>query len=292
MSIEIKSWRDGSVLYTTKTTNGVRAAVEEAVSESADLIEANLRYTNLPFTNLRGAYLCAAKLTGANLYGADLHGTDLHGAKLCGANLTNADLTGSDLHGADLCGAYLTVADLCGANLTDADLRGATLYGTNLRGADLYGANLYGAKLTGTIGIAPERTNDLLLLLDQVGKIRAYKLVDANLRSPLQPSGKITYEVGATVEAEADTDPYKDCGAGINLATLSWCIRHYRPGFRVLLMEFIAKDIAAIPQGDGKFRVSKARVVKEVDLEAIFEKEKALQNDQKTPSKTPTKGEA
>ena len=187
--IEIKSWRDGRVLFTAKNATDVRQAVEEARK------------------------------------------------------------AGADLGGADLGGANLGGADLRGANLGDAYLRGAYLGGADLRGAK---------------GFQPERVNDLLMLLDQVGKIRAYKLVDSEYRSPIQSSGKLTYEIGSTVEAKADTNPTVHCGAGVNVATLPWCLKNWHPGYRVLVVEFTAKDIAAIPVGDGKFRVSKCRVVREI----------------------------
>ena len=131
--------------------------------------------------------------------------------------------------------------------------------GANLRDANLGAANLWAAK-----GLAPERVNDLLLLLDQVGPIRAYKLVDSAYQSPIQSSGKITYRMGETVEAKADTDPDTQCGKGINLATLPWCLKNWQSGYRVLVMEFKKTDIAAIPIGDGKFRVSKAKVIREI----------------------------
>ena len=184
--IEIKSWRDGRVLFTAKNATDVRQAVEEA------------------------------RKAGANLWAANLGGANLGAA--------------------------------------------------NLRDADLGGANLWAAK-----GLAPERVNDLLLLLDQVGPIRAYKLVDSAYQSPIQSSGKITYRMGETVEAKADTDPDTQCGKGINLATLPWCLKNWHPGYRVLVMEFKKTDIAAIPIGDGKFRVSKCRVVREIPQSQVDE---------------------
>ena len=261
MSIQIKSWRDGRVLYTAKTAKDVREAVEEARMRGAYLRDAYLRGANLGGADLRDAYL-----GGANLGGADLRGADLGGAYLGGA-----DLGGAYLGGAYLRGAYLGGANLGGAYLGGANLGGAYLRGAYLRYADLRDAYLGGADLGGAKGLAPERVNDLLILLDQVGPIRAYKLVDREYQSPIHPSGKLTYEIGSTVEAEADPDPNRQCGAGVNLATLPWCLSNWRPGYRVLVMEFRKSDIAAIPVGDGKFRCRKARVVREIPQEQIFE---------------------
>src|SRR3990167_6460035 len=77
------------------------------------------------------------------------------------------------LRGADLQGAYLPVADLRGAYWQGGELRGA-----DSRGAYLQGAYGQGAYLQGAIGIAAYRCTPLLMLLDQPGPIRAYKLVN------------------------------------------------------------------------------------------------------------------
>ena len=160
-------------------------------------------------------------------------------------------------------------ANLSGANLYGANLYRANLSGANLSGADLYGADLSGADLSGANGIVPERCTDLLMLRDQVGKIRAYKLTKPNGTGPTY--GGLTYAVGETVEIEdADTDPDNHCGAGVNLATLPWCLREWRPGYRIFVVEFKAGDIAAIPTAtDGKFRVRRCKVVREIPAEQI-----------------------
>jgi pentapeptide repeat protein len=246
--IEIRSRWDNSVLYVAKGAADVRAVLEEAVARDANLRDANLG----------GAYLRGANLRGANLRGAYLRDANLRGAYLGGAYLRDANLRDANLGGANLRGAYLGDANLRDANLRDANLRGA-----NLRGANLRGANLRGAK-----GFNPYAVNDLLLLQHQVGKIRAYKLVTSDGYGPY--NGGIKYEVGETYEVKgADCDPEAQCGPGINLATLPWCIREWRPGYRILLAEFTAKDIAAIPTSDGKFRVHRAKIVKDLALAEI-----------------------
>jgi len=161
-------------------------------------------------------------------------------------------------------GAYLTGADLRGADLTGAYLRGA-----DLRGADLTGADLTGADLTGAVGVNKFLSTPLLMLLDQPGKIRAYKLVNADNVGPF--NGGITYETGKKYSVEdADTDDQKQCAAGINLATLDWCMKEWKESYKILIAEFTAKDIAAIPIAtDGKFRVHRCEIVGEKDLKEI-----------------------
>ena len=104
------------------------------------------------------------------------------------------------------------------------------------------------------------------MLLDQVGKIRAYKLVTADGYSPMQ--GTLHYPLKAVVEVKnANTDPGNLCAAGVNVATLDWCLREWRPGWRIMVVEFTAKDIACIPTAsDGKFRLHRCKVVGEKDL--------------------------
>lgn len=185
-------------------------------------------------------------------------------ADLQGASLWRANLQGAILQGANLRGANLWEANLWEANLAGADLRGANLRGANLREADLWGADLRGAK-----GIVPERCTPLLMLLDQPGQIRAYKLVDDNMQGRF--NGGITYTVGQVYAVpNADTDIQLDCAPGINLATLDWCLREWREGYHILIAEFTAQDIAAIPTAtDGKFRVRRCRIVGEKNLSAL-----------------------
>ena len=85
-----------------------------------------------------------AALEAATKDGADLVGANLVCANLVGANLDGANLGGANLGGANLRGAYLV-----GANLDGAILDGANLVGANLRGAYLVGANLGDKKLIG-----------------------------------------------------------------------------------------------------------------------------------------------
>ena len=156
-----------------------------------------------------------------------------------------------------------------GAYLGGAYLRGANLEGANLRGAYLEGANLRGANLRGAKKINKHRCTPLTLLLDQPGKIRAYKLVNADFIGPY--NGGVEYKVGKTVSVDdANTDDTQHCAAGINIATLDWCMREWQPGYRILIVEFTAADIACIPIAtDGKFRVHRCEVVGEKDLKEI-----------------------
>jgi hypothetical protein len=107
------------------------------------------------------------------------------------------------------------------------------------------------------------------MLLDQPGKIRAYKLINENGEGPY--NGGLIYEIGQTVSVEdANTDSSVQCAAGINVADLSWCMAEWRDGHRILIVEFTAKDIACIPTAtDGKFRLHRCDVVDEMDLEKI-----------------------
>lgn len=133
-------------------------------------------------------------------------------------------------------------------------------------GAVLSGADLRGCDLRGAKGVNKAATSPMYLLRDQVGPIRLYKLVGATGESPISRV-TITYEVGKSYEVnDANTDETESCGAGINVASLDWCIREWRRGWRVLLVEFQPEDIACIPIGsDGKVRLHRCTVVRELD---------------------------
>ena len=230
--------------------NSLKEAVENAVVRGVSLANADLTHADLSHTNLRGADLVGARLLRANLHRADLINADLFNANLRGANLTHTSLWAANLNEADLSEANLRYATLFKASLRDANLRGTIFSEADLRGVE----------------IKPELITPLYMLFDQPGPIRAYKLVKENGQGPFH--GGIIYEIGKSYEVpSADTDIYEDCGAGINLATLDWCLWEYKPGYRVLIAEFTAADIAAIPiASDGKFRVHRASIIGEVDL--------------------------
>jgi uncharacterized protein YjbI with pentapeptide repeats len=256
-TFRIVSSLTGAELYKTEAVS-LRDTVEMAVRSGANLSGANLSGADLSEATLSGANLSRADLLWANLSWADLSWANLSWANLSGANLSWANLLGANLSRANLSGANLSEA-----NLSGADLSGANLLGANLSRANLSGANLSEANLSGASGINTLRCTYLEMLRDQTGPIRAYKLVMASGEGPY--NGGITYTVGQSYEVlDANTDAYEPCGAGINLATLDWCLRDYRPGYRVFVAEFCAADIAAIPVGsDGKFRVLRCRIVGE-----------------------------
>ena len=255
-------------------TNLIEANLSRADLTEAKLSEAKLIETNLSRTNLIGAELSKANLCEANLSRAYLIGVNLSGANLCEANLFGADLTGTNLSRAalsraDLSRTILTKVSLTDADLSEAKLSGADLTGANLFETDLTGANLAGANLTEARNTQPERCTPLLMLLDQPGSIHAYKLVNEYAEGIYK--GGLRYEIGKPVEApDACDNVAKDCGAGISLATLDWCMREWCPGCRILVCEFTASDIAAIPTAtDGKFRVRRCTPVAEKDLVAL-----------------------
>ena len=144
-------------------------------------------------------------------------------------------------------------------NLARADLAGANLAGANLAGADLAGAKNFNKLLS----------TPLYMLLDQPGKIRAYKIVNSKNEGIFR--GGVKYIIGKSVlEKSADCDEATQCGRGINLATLDWCMKEWCKGRKILICEFEAKDIAAIPIAtDGKFRVHRCEVVGKKDLKEI-----------------------
>jgi len=190
----------------------------------------------------------------------------LREAYLYKADLRNADLYNADLRSANLREAYLYKADLRNANLRNADLRNADLYNADLRDADLRNADLRNVK-----GINPIHNTDLRLLYDQVGKIRLYKLVTDKYQGPIYPTKDMVYSVGKILEVEkADSDETQQCSFGISLATLPWCIREWYASRRIMVCEFNRKDLVAVPDcTDGKIRVRRCKVIRELDLQEL-----------------------
>jgi len=220
--------------------------------------------------NLHQKWLVGKGGERANLQGADLRKADLRRADLRKADLEEADLQEANLEGAKLEVAILQEAILQEANLREADLEEANLWRADLKNADLEGANLEGANLREADLNGANLTDvenfpfpDLNILRSQKGKVRAFKVVNRKNEGVFQ--GGIKYEIGKTVE-EDDYDPDERvlCSRGLNVATLEWCLKNKGVDDKILVVEFYAEDIVAIPYAtNGKFRVKKCKVVEE-----------------------------
>lgn len=115
------------------------------------------------------------------------------------------------------------------------------------------------------------KKEDYVKLRKHYGMVRAYKYTDKDGKSPVQSSGKLTYEEGKDYEVkDADTSD-TECGPGINVASAEWCQGYTKDsnGNRIFAFEFHTDDIAAIPPSDTKLRVSKCKCVDEVDTKTL-----------------------
>ena len=152
------------------------------------------------------------------------------------------------------------------ADLRGADLSGANLRGANLSGADLRGANLWGANLSLVKGLPI--VNSYLPGITY----HAYKAVGKDFLSLMVHGGhtkdKLDYHEGKEVVVDnANTDKRILCGAGVNVSDLQYYNNNH-PSEKVMLVQFDGIDVACVPYGsDGKFRLHRCKVVREVTEE-------------------------
>jgi len=243
----IKHRLTGMVIVEAGKYTDIREAVEK---ESADLRYADLRSANLRSVNLRYA----------NLRYADLRSADLRYADFYSADLRYADLYSADLRYADLRYANLRYADLRSVNL-----RYANLHYADLRSADLRYANLRSAKYK-----EPLFLPDLyaLKLLPPNTRLRFWKYLNGGI-SPYQ---SYRYNVGKTyTEKNCNNDEHELCEKGLNVATLVWCLRDNSQVDEFIEVEFLVRDIVAIPYAtDGKFRVKRFKVLRRINRKSAI----------------------
>lgn len=250
----MKIYNNSSVLIWEGNKRTIRKEVENAATNNINLSNANLEGANLRGINLTSVNLSHANLSWANLNCVNITSSNLSSAMFCKTDCENASFKESNL---------------CGASFIKTNLQATNLSFTDLTNVKFHKNNLCGANFTSAKGLNAYQITPLLFLLDQPGKIRAYKLVNKNNTGPF--FSEIHYEIGETYKVDnADIDNLKQCAPGINLATLDWCIENYVKGYKILIAEFAAKDIAAIPAGStGKFRVHKCKIVGEKDLKEL-----------------------
>jgi len=96
----------------------------------------------------------------------------------------------------------------------------------------------------------------------------AYKTVDRNYKNSIHTDGKIIeYEVGKSyTEKNINYDVNENCEAGLNVATLMWCLAENQG--RILMVRIPKKnnEIIVPKKSDGKFRVKKMTVIREIKL--------------------------
>jgi uncharacterized protein YjbI with pentapeptide repeats len=157
-----------------------------------------------------------------------------------------------------LCGKYESIKECLEKN-KGADLRGAYLQGAYLRGAYLQGAYLQGAEYK-----EPLFYSDLFYLLALQPNItmRAWKYLKDG-KSPYQHK---EYEVGKVYEfKDIDKNKLELCGKGGNIATLNWCLKDNLQADEFLEVEFNTADLIVPYFTDGKFRVKKFKVLREIN---------------------------
>ena len=141
----------------------------------------------------------------------------------------------------------------------------------DLRGADLWGADLEGANLEGAKNLKMYSRSDLNILSFQKGKLRAFKYLNGDI----SPYKYFKYLVGWTYSVkkeDCDTNVSNGCGAGLNVASLEWCLRDTKFDLTktYIEVEFNVKDIVCIPfVSNGKFRVKKLKVIRKVPVNEI-----------------------
>lgn len=107
------------------------------------------------------------------------------------------------------------------------------------------------------------------------GRMYAFKYSRLNGTSP-QHNTTAPYLVCAEDKflhvSDASTDWGRDCAKGVNIATYDWCMQDSRMnGYKLWLVEFSAINIAVVPRdSNGKFRVFKCRVVREIKSKPVI----------------------
>jgi len=122
-------------------------------------------------------------------------------------------------------------------------------------------------------------------LEELVQKRKGYKYLNMDNISPYQKY-KYVFRKGKVFTCDdLDDNPQEDCGAGWNLATLSWILKNIDTLKGVKIVEFSIPDDARIivPQSStGKYRTNKIRYVKQHELMDLFPKLKIFYQKQKT----------
>jgi hypothetical protein len=115
-NIQITSVISNKILYEGKFRS-VKACLEQAARDKANLEGADLRHANLANANLDEIILPRAILSGSNMSGANLSEAVLTDVDFSSTALYNACLCGSDLRRCNFTDASFGATDIAGANI-------------------------------------------------------------------------------------------------------------------------------------------------------------------------------
>ena len=273
--IIIKSYDKSILIEHTAKKNSLLKTLEYAAKNKVILWDADLKYENFSGGNLRNIRLQHADLKKTNFANADLQDSDFYNADLklaifFHANLKNANFSHADLKDADFYNANLENANFTNADLKYANLSNANLQNTNFKNADLKDASFQNTDLQNIKYYEPIFFDNIyyLLTLQKPIKMTGWKYL-INGKSPYQGA---TYEVGRVYTFnDIDTNRNNHCSKGGNIATLNWCLKDNSKADEFLEVEFKTTDLIVPYLTDGKFRVSKFKVLRKINRKEALE---------------------
>lgn len=126
----------GSILYEGAFPS-LKACLEQAVAEHANLAGADLRFKNLAGVTLDDALMAGSDFTGANLCGANLSESHLEMSLFQNANLIDTCLSYAFMAGCDFSGARFGATDITGADLSSCLFEGLSSFSLDFMQASL-----------------------------------------------------------------------------------------------------------------------------------------------------------
>lgn len=218
-------------------------------------------------------------LRNLNLYKADLTGlvskyADWTGVCLEKAKLDNSDLQHINLRNANLKQSSFSHCKLNDVSFVNSEIEDSNFDGSNLNSSFLDASQSEYFQSQNIEGVIADQS--ILKQLPQLtSPFEIYKLINGKNEGIFR--GGLKYIVGETVEvAKYNSDPKEECGAGISVATLSWCISRFDKDLKgektpdekhsILKIKVDPADIVCVPEySTGKIRVKKCFVVDRLD---------------------------
>ena len=154
--------------------------------------------------------------------------------------------------------------NLSKANMRKADMREADMSWANLSGANLSRADMSGANLSGATGL--KKASDFLAANFEKAEqgYVVYKTFGEYWSAP----ESWAIEPNSIIEENVDTDRCRDCGCGVNVATLDWVKAHggkRRPIWKCLIEWAWLPDVCVPYNSDGKIRAGRVRLLEVVE---------------------------
>ena len=234
----------------------------------------NLDFSNLNFNNKNFDYFNfnSASFYNASFYRASFNSASFNRASFNNASFNSASFNRASFNNASFNSALFNnalfySASFNSASFNSASFNSASFNNASFNSASFYSASFYSASFEKCKGIRSILKHyisiDLKLKILGINKTKNYYIAYKSFGDQYNIPKKWVIKKNSIIKEHIDNDIWKDCSYGINVADKKWCDNNCENDIWLIHIPFDS-EICVPAHSDGKFRVSKCKLIRKI----------------------------